>query len=312
MRDSRSWKSAATGYSADVLGLSVPVFVLLRDLIARHTGVHFSDDRRDMLAEKLADLVAAKGMSSYLDFYYLLRYDAHADEHWASVADALAVPETYFWRQPEQILALSKFIAPAHFASHPGRPLRIWSAACCSGEEPLSLAIALDQAGLLGTRPIEIVGSDASAALIERARRGVYGERSFRALPVQLRQRYFTAEPNGWRVDPRVHCAVRWEVSNLVEPDAVRALAAVDVIYCRNVFIYFAEETIASVVAAFAEGLAEDGHLFLGASESLGRIETAFELAELGGAFVYVRGSSARASRDRRIEAGAITQIRGA
>jgi chemotaxis protein methyltransferase CheR len=232
-------------------------------------------------------------MTSYLDYYDLLRYDAEADRHWAELMDRLSVPETYFWRQPDQIVALAQVVAPRHLARRAAAPLRIWSAACCTGEEPISIAIALAEAGLLHRRPIEIVASDGSAAMIARARNGVYAERSFRALPADLRDRYFRREGAGWRVDPRVHGQIRWTTANLVDPAAVRPLAASDVIFCRNVLIYFSDETITHVARLFAEGLPDDGHLFLGASESLTRLPTEFELAEVGGAFVYVKGAAA-------------------
>jgi len=282
----------AVGYSADVLGFSSSVFVLLRDLIASHAGVYFADDKRDQLADKLSDLLAARGMSSYLDYYYLLRYDADAERHWEELRDRLAVPETYFWRQEEHFRVLAEIIAPAHFAKKPGVPLRIWSSACCSGEEPISIAIALAEAGLLGRYPIQITATDASAAMIDRARRGTYGERSFRNLPRPLRDRYFSeVAPGSWRVDPAMQREITYGVANLVREDEVRPLATVDVIFCRNVFIYFSDETISQVASFFHEGLADDGHLFLGASESLTRIDTGFELDEVGRAFVYVKGS---------------------
>ena len=299
MRDPGARRSGASGYSADVLGFSESAFGLLRDLIAQRVGVHFGDEKRDLLADKLSDLLAARGMTSYLDYYYLLRYDAEADRHWAELMDRLSVPETYFWRQHEQILALAQVVAPQHFARRGAGPLRIWSAACCTGEEPVSLAIALAEAGLLHRRPIEIVASDGSAAMVERAQRGIYGERSFRALPADLRDRYFSREGTGWRVDPRVHGQIRWTTANLVSPDDVRPLAASDVIFCRNVLIYFSDETIRHVARLFADGLREDGYLFLGAAESLTRLETDFELAEIGGAFVYVKGATARVSHRR-------------
>jgi chemotaxis protein methyltransferase CheR len=188
---------------------------------------------------------------------------------------------------------------PRHFARPGARPLRIWSAACCTGEEPISIAIALQEAGLLHRRPIEIVASDGSEAMVERARRGLYGERSFRALPPGLRDRYFRAEGAAWRVDPAVHGRIRWTTANLMDPAAVRPLAAADVIFCRNVLIYFSDEAIAHVAGLFAEGLREDGCLFLGASESLTRLATDFELTEIGGAFAYVMGASARAPTRR-------------
>ena len=276
-----------------MLGFSESAFELLRDLIAQRTGVYFSNDKRDLLADKLADLLAERGMTSYLDLYYLLRYDAEAERHWGALADRLAVPETYFWRQPDQILALTRVLAPRHFERRPSAPFRIWSAACCSGEEPLSIAMALAEAGLLDRHPFEIVGSDVSAAMVERARRNSYGERSFRALPVELRERYFTLAEGRWRIASSLHDRVQWRIANIVNPADVAPLARADAIFCRNVLIYFADDTVAHVARLFAAAMPDEAHLCLGASESLTRLSTAFELVEVGGAFMYTKGASA-------------------
>lgn len=290
-------RSGARGYGTEVLGISDSAFVLLRNLIAERTGVFYDDSKRDLLADKLSAIVVARGLTSFLDYYYRLRYDADAATDWAELLDHLSVPETFFWRQPEQILALANIIAPCHFACRPGIPLRIWSAACCSGEEPLSIVIALTEAGILPRHPVDVVGSDGSAAMVERARRGVYGERSFRNLPVALRDRYFRPDTGGWRIDPAIHARVRWTTVNLMDAEAVRPLAAVDVIFCRNVFIYFSDDAITQVAGSFARGLPGEGHLFLGASESLTRLVTPFELTEIGGAFVYVKRQGTRTPR---------------
>jgi chemotaxis protein methyltransferase CheR len=298
-------RAVSGGSSADVLGFSESAFVLLRDLIAQRTGVYFSNDKRDLLADKLADLLAARGMTSYLDFYYLLRYDADAPRHWRELVDRLAVPETYFWRQPDQVLAVARVLAPHHFARRPATPFRIWSAACCTGEEPLSIAIALAEAGLLERYPIEILGSDASSAMLERARAGLYGERSFRTLPPELRARYFRAEAGGWRVDPAIHRRVQWTIANIVDRADVAPLAAVNVVFCRNVLIYFADETVAQVARTLADTMPDDAHLCLGASESLTRTSTAFELVEVGGAFMYTKGSAQNGTRPPEAGGGA-------
>ena len=289
MSRSSGGRFGAVGYSADILGFSQSAFALLRDLISQRAGVFYGDDKRDLLADKLSELVAAHGMTSFLDYYYLLRYDTLADQHWSELMDHLAVPETYFWRQPEQILALATAVAPRHFERYPGRPLRIWSAACCTGEEPISLAIALAEAGWLDAGVVELVGSDASPAMLARAREGLFGERAFRSLPDDLRHKYFQPEGNRWRVEPQLHQRIRWTTANLVDEADVRPLATADVIFCRNVFIYFSDAAITRAAELFAEGMRDDGHLFLGASESLARLHTAFDLAEVAGAFVYVK-----------------------
>ncbi len=282
------------GFNADALGLSQTAFVLLRDLIAERTGQYFDDAKRDLLADKLATILAAHGLGSFLDYYYLLRYDADAERHWSELMDRLSVPETFFWRQPEHFAALAHTIVPRHFARARGDTLRIWSAACCTGEEPLSVAIALAEAGWLDRGPIEIAASDASSAMVARARRGVYGDRSFRNLPPELREKYFTREPAGWRVSPALHERVRWSVANLMDPSEAGPLADAHVIFCRNVFIYFSAANIERVVRLFGERMPACGHLFLGAAESLTRIASAFELEQAGQAFVYVKRGGAR------------------
>jgi chemotaxis protein methyltransferase CheR len=289
MADQSGRGARGGGSSADVLGFTEPAFVLLRDLIAQRTGVHFAPDKRDLLADKLADLLAAQGMTSYLDYYYLLRYDADAERHWRELANRLAVPETYFWRQPDQIVATAGVLAARHIARNPSAPFRIWSAACCSGEEPLSIAIALAEAGILDRHPVELVARDASEAMLARARLGVYGERSFRTLSPQLRERYFRAESGGWRIDPAIHARVRFTRANLVDSREVVPLASADVVFCRNVLIYFSDDTVAQVARSLAAGMPEHAHLCLGASESLTRVSSAFDLVEVGGAFMYTK-----------------------
>jgi chemotaxis protein methyltransferase CheR len=139
--------------------------------------------------------------------------------------------------------------------------------------------------------PIEIQASDASPAAVEKARRGVYRERSFRNLPAELRARYFTqeGETKTWRVDARLHAAVEWGVVNLMNEAEVAPRATANVIFCRNVFIYFSNQSVGRTVRTFAAHIRPPGHLFVAASESLLRISEDFELQELGDAFVYVR-----------------------
>jgi len=282
-------RGGAGGAGARRPSASESALTLLRDLIVQRTGVFYADARRDLLEERLGELVAARGLPSLLDFYYLLKYDPDSAAVWGELMDRLAVPETYFWRQPEQFEALAEVLLP-RFAAAPGaRPLRILSAACCSGEEPLSIAMALDEGGWFGRLPIEIVGSDASAALVARARRGVYGERALRNLSPERRERYFQPEGSGWRIDPALHGRVRWAVANLLDPEETGPLAEVDVIFCRNVFIYFSDDAIQTVVRTFAGRMRPPGYLFLGASDSLMRFATDFTMTEAGAAFVYVR-----------------------
>jgi chemotaxis protein methyltransferase CheR len=282
--------SSPVSLGNNTFALSDAAFVLLRDLIVQRTGILFDESKRGLMADKLSELVAANGFTSFLDYYYLLRYDESAAVHLSALMDRLAVPETFFWRQAEQINALASVIAPAHFMAYPGRPLRIWSAGCCTGEEPVSLAIALAEHGLLEAGQVEITATDGSPQMIARAERGSYGERSFRQLPAHLKAKYFEREGDDrWRPIAAVRRAIRWGVANLAVADEVKRHAGCDVIFCRNVFIYFSDDAIRSTVRLFAEYLSPDGFLFVAASESLNRLGVELELAEIGGAFTYVK-----------------------
>ena len=275
--------------NADTLGLSDSAFALLRDLIQERTGLFYDNGKSDMLIDKLAPLVIERGFSSFLDYYYLLKYDAEAAEEWKRVADALSVQETFFWREMDQVRAVVEHLVPEYFAAARAQPLRIWSAACATGEEPLSIAMALAEAGWFERAPIEIYATDASRAAIAKARHGVYRERSFRNLPPPLRARYFRQEAGGWRVAPDLHAKVRWAMANLRAEAEVGLMASAPIIFCRNVFIYFSEQAIRQTVHWFSERMPTPGYLFVGASESLLRLTTDFQFQEIGGAFVYVK-----------------------
>jgi chemotaxis protein methyltransferase CheR len=252
--------------STDVCTLSVPdgVPVLLRDLIHERTGLYFETEHFDTFLGKLRDRALHYGCQSYLDYYYILKYEEHGRDEWLRVMDAFSVQETYFWRELSQINTLTSTVVPQYFNQSPLR-MRIWSAACASGEEPYSIVMALLEAGL-GHLPIDVVASDASEAALEKARRGVYRERSFRSLPVELQQKYFTRVSDGWKLAPEVMRRVVFHRVNLIAPAETSPLASAPVIFCRNVFIYFSPDAMRRTLAVFAERMPPGGHLFVGAS----------------------------------------------
>jgi len=269
------------------LGLRLGAITLLRDLIHERTGVFFDAQRLTSISDRLGPLVANRGFDSYLDYYYLLKYDADAAAEWGRVMDAISVPETYFWREVDQLLAVVDHIVPALMRTRV-RPVRIWCVPCASGEEPLTLAMLLDDRGR--SLDVEITASDASPAAIEAARAGLYRERSFRTLPWEFRTRYFTAEGGRWRIHPDIHQRVlSWTQVNLADPPQLAAHATADIIFCRNVFIYFSDDAIRRVAEVMADHMPVPAYLCVGASESLLRITDRFELEQVADAFVYVK-----------------------
>ncbi|GAB4215608.1 MAG: protein-glutamate O-methyltransferase CheR [Roseiflexaceae bacterium] len=269
--------------------LNDSLFVLLRNLIHERTGLFYDASNRELMVSKLTMRLLDRGLDSFLDYFYLLKYDQAPESEWLLLIDALTVRETFFWREIDQIHALVDVLVPQHAAHWPGQPLRIWSAACASGEEPLTIALALHEAGWFERLPITIIGSDISTAALAQARAGIYPERSLRNLPPALRTRFFARTTGGWRIDPALHARVNWAWANLIDERAISGLAGASVIFCRNVFLYFSDEAIRSVVQQFVRRMATPGYLFVGVSESLLRVTPELTLDEIGGAFVYIK-----------------------
>jgi chemotaxis protein methyltransferase CheR len=279
-------------FSAESLGLAGSVTSIFCDLIHERLGLSYDVTQFGNVGDRLAPLVVERGLGSFMDYYYLLKYSDNASE-WRRVMDALAVPETYFWREVDQVMAIVECVMPNLAERADGRPIRIWSVPCSSGEEPLTIAMLLDQRGWFSRADIEIVASDASPAAIAKAQAGVYSGRAFRALPSDMRDRYF--QPAGgskWAVSSDLQGRIRYDVVNLMDLPSVSVRAAVEVIFCRNVFIYFSDRNIDQVVKTFARSMHDPGFLCVGASESLLRFATPFELREIGGAFVYIKGDA--------------------
>ena len=253
------------------------------------TGLFYDAPRLESMADRIAPLVSARGFGSFLDYYYLLKYDEGGTGEWDRVLDALSVPETYFLREADQLHAIVDVVVP-ELAARVSRPLRIWSVPCATGEEPLSLAMLLDMAGWFNRAAIELRASDASPALLEIARRGLYRERALRNLSTEIRDRYFTRAGDRWRVSDSLLARIHsWTRVNLSASHEVAPYAVADVIFCRNVFIYFSEEAIRRVTDTFADWMPVPGYLCVGAAESLLRITDRFDLERIGEAFVYMK-----------------------
>ena len=267
--------------------------MLLRDLVQDHTGMFFDNDRTGTLLDKLEPLAVKRGCRSFLEYYYHLKLEGEVSGEWQQVLEALSVQETYFWREMDQVRALVDILIPRWFA-HQSRPLRIWSAACATGDEPFTIAMAIQEAGWFQRAPIEILASDASVSALEKARRGIYRERAFRNLPHHLREKYFQAVPHGWSIAPELLVRVRFQRANLVIPSEWAVFGTAPVVFCRNVFIYFSHETIGQTVKRFAQKMPENAYLFVGATESLLKLSNDFELQELGPAFGYIKKSEAQ------------------
>jgi chemotaxis protein methyltransferase CheR len=202
--------------------------------------------------------------------------------------EALVVNETFFFRELEPLrLVVSEFLMPR---IREGRTPRVWSAACSTGEEPLTLAMLLAEEGVLSR--VDIVASDVSGRAIERARAGRFGRRSLRDPPPSLAARWIREESTGtFSVAPELRSAIDWRRLNLCDRSCAAQVGACDVVLCRNVLIYFRDETIAGVLRNLTDALRPDGALFVGVSESLLRLGTALVCEEKHQVFFYRKQS---------------------
>lgn len=269
------------------LPLSPPVFSILSGLIEARAGLHYAPSDQELLAQKVSERALEAGFDSLLDYYYFLRYDPAGPAALDALVESLTVHETYFFRELEQLRAVVEgVLAPRALA---GLPTRVWSAACSTGEEPLTLAMMLAERGLAGR--VEILASDISQRVLERAQRGEFGRRSLRSLPPGVDGRFLDVQDGGERarVRPEICAAVSWRRVNLVDAAQVAALGSFDVILCRNVMIYFSDETARRVVDSLTLALKPGGHLLVGTSESLLRFGTQLHCEEKSGAFFYTR-----------------------
>lgn len=212
------------------------------------------------------------------------------------LAAHLTIGETYFYRDPRAFEVFENEVVPRLVQSYAGGPkvLRIWSAACCTGEEPYSIAMAMRR--VLGDDSgwkIEILASDLNPRFLEKAKKGIYGPWSFRTLPEEMRERFFHKQADDrWQIDERIRRDVTFTTINFLEdpfPSNANGTGSMDVIFCRNVLMYFSRETAAKVIAKLRHSLAEDGWFFTSATDAPRELFTGFTSHEAEGTIVYRR-----------------------
>lgn len=265
------------------LSLSPPEFSILSALVEERVGLAYALADKPIFESKLATRLEETGHESPLDYYYYLRYDDPDGAEFRALTQVLTVHETFFFRElPPLRVAIEHLLKPQFDA---GRRVRVWCAACSTGEEPLSFAMLAASMGYLDRT--EIIASDLSPAAVSRARAGLYGPRTVRGKIPAWATRYLDAHEGGYTVDPGISSAIDWREVNLLDPTQVQQLGTFDLVLCRNVLIYFREETAQRVVSKLAAQLNPGGTLLVGVSESLLRLNTELHCEEHAGAFVY-------------------------
>ena len=270
--------------------MSLDEFRLLRDFVYQHCGLNFTEDSKYLLEKRLGKRLQQHNLKTFKDYYYFLRYNPNKDQELSEVIDQLTTNETYFFREDFQLRTFVEDILPEirkRKEIEGKKTLRIWSAGCSSGEEPYTIAmLLLDQPWLKSWR-IEVIGTDISQRVLHMAREGLYGDASFRNTDAAQKGRFFTDHEGKSRIKDEVRSLVSVSHLNLFDSARIALLGKMDVIFCRNVIIYFDPAGKKSVIENFYQRLVPDGFLLLGHSESLINLSTSFQLRHFKHDMVY-------------------------
>ncbi|MBM4779875.1 MAG: protein-glutamate O-methyltransferase CheR [Archangiaceae bacterium] len=261
---------------------------LLRDVFQNACGFVLRDDLKFIAERRLAPRLEALGLRDFGTYQRYLRFDSRGKEELDVAIDLLLPRETYFFREPAQLTTLVDEVIPRLAQDAIGRSLHVWSAGCSSGEEPYTLSMLMGSHPLLKDWDIDVLGTDLSQKALATARHAEYGPSALRSTtPEQKAQFFDLAEQGRVKVKREFKERVRFGWLNLLDAEGARLLPSMDVIFCRNVLIYFDTETRRRVVQLFSERLRDGGYLLLGHSENLFSLTTKFELVQLSGDLVY-------------------------
>lgn len=271
--------------TADLSAADVDRF---RDLVERHLGLRFGDDARHHLARVLHRRLEVAGLSAEA---YLARTERNPYAEMATLASELTIGETYFLRHTEQFHALVRTVVPERLARRrrTGRTgLTLLSAGCATGEEAYSLAIALRESAA-PPAGVSVLGVDVNPVALEKAQAGRYSSWSMRGrVSDQMRRAWFRTEGEEEVVEPAIRAQVRFERRNFTLDDpGLWSPERFDVVFCRNVLMYFSTELMTAVIGRISRALAPGGYLFLGSAETLRTIRTDLQLRQSDGAFYY-------------------------
>jgi len=264
-------------------------FLKFREFFYRKTGIYFEDSKRYFVDKRLSERIEATGSDSFRNYFTLLRFQ-NAGEELQELINLMTINETYFFRESYQFDCLvNSMLDEVTTHKGPGETVRIWSIPCSSGEEPYSIAIyLLERWPRLVKYEVEILASDVDTGILETARRGIYSSRSIQHLPREYLQKYFTKESNGdWQICQDLRDSVEFSRVNLVDPTDTKRFRGLDVIFCRNLLIYFDDISRRAAAETLYDALEPGGFVCLGHSESMSRISSLFTVRKFPDCIVY-------------------------
>ena len=274
------------------LQISDEEFLQLRDFIYQQCGIFIAENRKYLVENRLSNRIKELNLKSYNDYYNFLRFDGSRRTELNKLFEVVTTNETSFFRNPPQLEVFQKSVLPDILdqCRKTGRKkLRIWSAGCSTGEEPYTLAIILHEVlkSEISSWDIKITANDLSEAVLTAARRGVYNDYALRTTPKEIADAYFIKEDNQYKIKPELKSLISFGQINLNDREQLKRVEKSQIVFCRNVIIYFDDEMKRKVINAFYDNLELNGALLIGHSESLHNISRAFQLEHHKGTIVY-------------------------
>lgn len=264
-------------------------FHKFREFFYRKTGILFEDNKRYFVDKRLIERIEATGSDSFRSYFTMLRFQASSEELQA-LTNSMTVNETYFFRESYQFDCLvNSLLDEVADTKQPGEPIRIWSLPCSTGEEPYSIVIyLLEHWKKLARFDVEILASDIDTEVLKAAARGIFSQRSIQHLPPALLKKYFTRLPSGgYKIDPDLADSIDFSRVNLLDPLDTRPFRNIDVVFCRNLLIYFDDTSRRGAAETFYNAMSPGGFICLGHSESMSRISDLFRVRKFKDAIVY-------------------------
>jgi chemotaxis protein methyltransferase CheR len=262
-------------------------FKQLRDFIYEKSGIFIPDSKKYLLENRLIKRMQEKNITNFEDYLYLVVYGNNSLEL-ARLFDAVTTNETYFFREPQQLDVFVNDITPKIITRKATNDISIWSAASSTGEEPYNLVMLLREK--MPQLRTQVIGSDISDSVLESARKAAYSSYSVRNVPPLYMSKYFKTNGQNFELDVSVRNAVMFKNLNLMDSSKMKTVRNMDVIFCRNVLIYFDEKAKQRAVSHLYDSLRPNGYLFIGASESLHNVTRAFKPVVINKVVVYQRG----------------------
>lgn len=270
-------------------------FEKFREFFYRKTGIQFETSKRYFVDKRLIERIELTGSTSFRNYFTMLRFEASGEEL-QHLTNLMTVNETYFFREEYQFQCLVKSILPDIVSRKTDKkPIRIWVMPSSSGEEPYSIALyLLEYWAAINDWDIELIASDIDTKILAKARAGQYSARSVQQLPEKLLRKYFKRNAEGYQICDDLRDAIEFTRVNLSDRSDTRAYRDFDVIFCRNLLIYFDDVSRKTAAETFFDAMKPGGYICLGHSESMSRVSSLYKVRKFPEAIVYQKPLEAR------------------